>query len=90
MKTITYYSVHDAFDAEGRGPDQEIGAFFDKGVADDYAKGNGNYGNDARVTQKVIVICDTAEELTERKIVQIRLKALAKLTTEEKEALGLS
>ena len=89
MKTITYFSVHDAFDAEGRGPDQEIGAFFDKGVADDYAKGNGNYGNDARVTQKVIVICDTVEELAESKIEQKRRKALRKLTDEDKELLGL-
>ena len=90
MKIITYYSVHDAFDEEGRGPDQEIGAFFELIVAKSYAQGNGNYGHDAQVTRKVLIICDTVNELEERKLELGREKALAKLTSEDKELLGLT
>ncbi len=89
MKIITYYSVHDAFDAEGRGPDQEIGAFFEEIIATDYAKGKGNYGHDAHVTKKVIIICDSEAELVESQLEQTRQRALAKLTTAEKDSLGL-
>ena len=89
MKTITYYEVGDSYDVEGKGPFQVIARFFSKSEANKYAKGRGNYSSDASVSQKTIIIVDTAEQMEEYDREAKRQAALRKLTEEERELLGL-
>ena len=75
-----------------------VGLFRDQKVAVHVSKGNGAYSKDADITPKQIFIFDTVEEFvdqTGKKVlssdqIKERLKesALAKLTQEERDALG--
>ena len=88
---VTYWEVSDNFSEDGRDPHghKVIGCFSKQEVANQYAEGNGNYGHDARVQRKDLVIVDSIEELEKAtKIAKIQA-ALSKLTEEEKELLGI-
>ena len=87
---------------EGRGSNYTVGWFLTEGVAKSAARGKGPMGTDARVEreQKDVVIVEAGGV---RKIfllgppvdasyedpAEVRRRALAKLTPEEREALGV-
>jgi len=89
MITLEYFEVADAYDAEGKGPTEVIGRFTREGDAEAYARGRGNYGADARVIRKYLIISESLEESEDAKNERTRQAALAKLTDKEKRVLGL-
>jgi hypothetical protein len=84
---ITYYEVGDAYDAEGRGPFRVIATFSTESIADQYAAGKGNYGNDAKVREVTAFVCDSFEDVEEHNE-RVKLNnALGKLNKEEIDLL---
>lgn len=90
VKTIEFFEVGDAYDAEGKGPFKVIGRFWDEDEADKFGTGRGNYGNDAKVNPVTLVIADTCEDMKDYQDAELRQKALSKLSAEEKRVLGLA
>ncbi len=88
---VEYWEVWDNFSEGGRvsNANKTIGCFSSKKEADRYAIGKGNYGQAAMVTKKDVFIVDGPDDLAELKKAETKAKALNKLTSEEKEALGL-
>lgn len=89
-KTITFTEVGDSYDAEGKGPYEVIGRFWDDKEAEKFAKGRGNYGKDAHCRTKTLIIAETCEDMEQYKVEEVRQRALNKLSAEEKAALGVS
>lgn len=89
IEPLEFYEVSDVFTEDGRGPQTVIGRFWDSKVADEYAQDRGNYRTDAKVKKVNLHIANSIEDMEEYKTEEIRQKALAKLSTEEKRALNL-
>ena len=91
MLTIRYYEVSDNYSEDGRGinADKVIGNFTTPGVAEEYAKGKGNYGQDARVIPRTLILAEAIEDMKFFDKEQRREQALAKLTPEEIKLLGI-
>lgn len=89
IKTVKFYEVGDSFDAEGKGPHEVIGRFWEQPESDKFAKGRGNYGKDAQVKPVTLIIADTCEDMDNYRDEELRQKALKKLTDEEKRVLNL-
>jgi hypothetical protein len=89
IKTIEFVEVGDRFDAEGKGSFEVIARFWDGVEANKYAKGRGNYGADALCRSQKLTIADTCADMDDYRTEQVRLKAMEKLTEDEKRALGL-
>lgn len=89
-QVIKYTEVYDDYSVDGRGGrDEIIGRFFSEQTAKKYAKGRGNYGNDAQTRNQVFTICDSIEEMELEHKAEANVKALSKLTLEERQLLGL-
>lgn len=90
-QVIKFTEVYDDFSADGRGNRiVVIGRFFSETVAKQYAKGRGNYGQDANTRYQQFTICDSLYDMEESLKDDAKAKALAKLTKEERELLGLT
>ena len=64
MKRIHYYEVWDDYSEDGRGGRIEvIGRFSYKEDAEEFAKGRGNYGNNASVSEKEFAILENIKEV---------------------------
>lgn len=76
---------------EGRGHRVHVCYTSTRALAEEIAKGKGVMGTDADVVpmSKTIKVFDTMDEWNNNTKEAIREKALAKLTKEEREALGL-
>lgn len=77
---------------EGRGIPVHVAYTFDEQTANEIAKGRGVMGTmaDVKPIDKTICILDSFDEFEELQNVEKREKALAKLTDEEKQLLGLN
>jgi hypothetical protein len=83
MKTIEYWEVTESYDRDSK----NIGNFSDEQVANHFSGGkNSMYRS---VHKRVFTIFDTIEDFENNTREKIRERALAKLTVEEKTALGL-
>lgn len=81
MKTIEYWEVTECYDRDSK----HIGNFSDEQVARHFAEGiYRGYG------LRHITIFDTIEDFENNTREKIRERALAKLTVEERQALGIS
>lgn len=89
MKELVYYEVSVNFSEDGRGYSSVIGCFSSKEAAEEYAKGRNNWGRDGYVSEKALTICDTVAEQETADLVEKKKEALAKLTEEERDILGL-
>jgi hypothetical protein len=91
IKKIVYFEVHDNFSVDGMDPamGKTIGNFFEEKVAKEFAKGRGNYKKDAHVTRQVVLICETPNDVYGMEKENLKEQALAKLSKEEREALGV-
>lgn len=89
IQTVKFFEVGDRYDEEGKGPFQVIGRFWDGKEAEKYARGRGNYGSDATVKPQNLVVADSCEDMDNYRDEELRLKALGKLTDEDKRVLGL-
>lgn len=86
---IIYVARENADSTEGRGPMVPIAHFLKKEDAELAARGRGVMGyGDGDV--KVIPVFESIKDWKDNKKEELRQQALAKLTTEEKRALGLS
>ena len=83
INKVSYFEVYDSFDAEGRGPHKVVVTFSKESVADDYAVGKGNYGQDARVRGITVFVCDSVQDIEEHNE-RVKLNnAINKLSAEE-------
>lgn len=82
MKTIEYWEVTESFDRDST----HIGNFTSELVANLVVAKSKNYRSAYR---KVFTVFDTVEDFENNTREKIRARALAKLTTEEKIALGI-
>lgn len=90
MIFVDYYEVSDDFSEDGRsGQTKIIGRFSKEAVANEFAKGRGNYGHDAHVNHESFWVAETLGEINRIKDVDDRERALAKLTVREKKLLGI-
>lgn len=91
VNTIEYWEVWDNFSEDGRGTGQNriLACFSSQIEANKFALKRGNYGQNAQVTHKQAIIIDKIDEYDILKKERIKQTALAKLTKEEKEILGL-
>ena len=86
MKSV--YGVYVNTDlTEGRGNEVLIGLFTQREDAAHFAKGKGVMGSDARVT--AIDLYSSYEDWWKAESARLRSSALARLSVEEKKALGL-
>ena len=84
MKTIEYWEVTECSDRDSK----VIGNFSDEQVAIHFAGGkNAPYRS---YYKRVFTIFDTIEDFENNTREKIRERALAKLTAEERQALGIS
>ena len=84
MRTIEYWEVTECYDRDSK----LIGNFSDEQVAHHFGSGkNSMYRS---VHKRVFTIFDTIEDFENNTREKIRERALAKLTTEERIALGLT
>lgn len=101
MQTIKCFEVLGHTDTtEGRGPMKVIARFSTKEEAEQYVKskhyakwcvwGQLNYSNDRNnIKEALIIILDNISELDAMAYEQLRQSALAKLSKQEREALGI-
>jgi len=83
MKTIEYWQVEESYDRDSK----EIGNFSSEAVAEEVAtKNNKMY---RRVHKRTFTIFDSVEDFDNNTREKIRQRALAKLSVEEKIALGV-
>jgi hypothetical protein len=83
VKTIEYWKVEESYDRDSK----EIGNFSSEAVAEEVAsKDNKMYRG---VYKRTITIFDSIEDFENNSHDKIRARALAKLTVEEKNALGI-
>lgn len=81
MKTIEYWEVTESFDRDSK----HIGNFTSELVADQVVAKSKGYRSSYR---KVFTVFDTVEDYENNTREKIRERALAKLTFEERNALG--
>lgn len=100
LDVLSVYGVYCSADrTEGRGPSVHTGLCFrSKSEAQKYVRSQdyanrygvmGTTGSDFDVRAMVLYIMDTVEDLNASRKEEARQKALAKLTEEDKQALGL-
>ena len=89
MIKLTYYEVYDHYGVDGREPISIIGRFTNQEDAVKFAVGQGNYKQDAQTMKVHLIIAETYEEAPAIKEEESRLRALSKLTLEERKLLGL-
>lgn len=89
MFEVNYYEVGDSYDVEGKGPFETIARFSKEQHARIYAQGTGNYGRDALVKPKSIMIFESLKEVEDYDEAKEKKIALSKLTDREKTLLGL-
>lgn len=82
MKTIEYWEVTESFDRDSK----LIGNFSSELVANQVVAKSKGYRSSYR---KVFTVFDTVEDFENNTSDKIRTRALAKLTLEEKIALGI-
>jgi hypothetical protein len=87
INKLNYFEVFDAYDVEGRGPYKVIGTFSTDRMAHSYAKGQGNYGNDAMVREVTVFVCDTIQDALEQNERVELNNVLNKLSNEDIELL---
>lgn len=83
MQTIEYWQVEENYDRDSR----EIGNFSSEAVAEEVASGDNKIYRG--VFKKTLTIFDSVEDFEDNSPDKIRARALAKLTVEEKNALGI-
>lgn len=81
MNTIEYWAVEECYDRDCK----IIGNFSNEQVANHFVK-NSMYRS---VHKQIFTIFDTIEDFNDNTREKIRARALAKLTAEEKVALGI-
>lgn len=84
MKTIEYWAVEECWDRDVT----LIGNFTDKGVADHF--GGGKNKMYRSVKARTLTLFDTIEDFENNTREKIRERALAKLTVEERNVLGIN
>jgi hypothetical protein len=84
MKTIEYWEVIESYDRDSK----NIGNFSDEQVARHFASGKNHMYRS--VHKRIFTIFDTIEDFENNTREKIRERALAKLTVEERQALGIS
>lgn len=89
MQVIQYFEVSDSFDPEGKGPRKILANFSGEEDAEKYSKGKGNYGKDANVIPRTLIICDGVEDIEQKIHEEKRQRALSKLSEEDKIILEL-
>jgi hypothetical protein len=82
MKTIEYWQVEEGYDRTTT----LIGCFTSESIADEVAGGKNNAYRS--VYKKTLTLFDTVEDFENNTREKIRERALAKLTVEERIALG--
>ena len=83
MKTIEYWEVTESYDRDSK----LIGSFSNEQVANHFGSTvNHTYRS---VRRRIFTIFDTIEDFENNTREKLRARALAKLTPEEKNALGL-
>lgn len=83
MQTIIYWQVEEEYDLDSR----EIGNFSTEAAAEEMReKDNKMYRG---VFKRTLTIFDSVEDFEDNSPDKIRARALAKLTVEEKNALGI-
>lgn len=82
MNTIEYWEVTESFDRDSK----LIGNFSSEFVANQVVAKSKGYRSSYR---RVFTVFDTVEDFENNTRDKIRARALAKLTTEEKNALGI-
>lgn len=91
MKTIRFYAVSVMADCEGRSS-KTIARFSTFDAANAFSttdQGRDMYGGAGRVSERNIQICDTLDEACEVTFEEMKKKALAKLSAQDKAVLGL-
>jgi hypothetical protein len=104
ISTMTYYRVEGDSDCEGRGPRTRVGCFLHEDSARNAAQGKGAMGSmgyiipcnglvvtyeDSTGAQVMFVLGEKIEQIYENPV-EIRKRALAKLSAREIEILGLN
>lgn len=85
----TELTVNPTLCVDGCGPNTTIGTFSSYCDAVAFSHKKGNYGQDAKVRTVVLKICESLTEIEKLNKDNIKEKALAKLTVEERKALGV-
>lgn len=102
-KTRIYEAYEDLEKNEGRGGIRIIGHFENKALAEEAGRGMGVMGYDNKPRERDVEIVSYIDPVTHKevtrllgaeivladKVMEIRARAIAKLTAEEREALGL-
>ena len=83
MKTIEYWAVEESYDRDSK----TIGCFTDPAVADEVAGGKNKMYRSAH--KRTLTLFDTVEDFNNNTTAKLRERALAKLTVEERLALGV-
>ena len=83
MKTIEYWAVEECYDRDVK----LIGNFTNQEVAEEISGGKNKMYRSVR--PRTLTLFDTIEDFENNTREQLRARGLAKLTTEEKLALGL-
>jgi len=84
---IVYEVLRNMDQNEGRGPMKRFAAFSNKADAIVASKGQDGWGGDAQI--EPIHVFESVEEYETKTRMDIKTRALNKLSDEEKEALGL-